>query len=190
MGWKSLNTPLLRAPLCSDDKWGTSTRENLGQNLSQCFLVQLQLDHHWPSSSLSSLSFSSSTSSLSWWPWWESPSQTGSQSWSLCRGVALHLEKACVSFFCFLVLDEAQMKQIMMTMRGRVERRILFTRSDCKSPGSFVGNSELQSPPHRQWALAKGDIRIYQKEISGSIKRRYKDILKGYIKIYQKEKFD
>ena len=42
---------------------------------------------------------------------------------------------------------------------------IFFTRSDCKSPGSFVGNSELQSPPHRQWALAKGDIRIYQKEI-------------------------
>ena len=119
MGWKSN----LRAPLCSDDKWGTSTRENLGQNLSQCFLVQLQLEHHWPSSSLSSLSFSSSTSSLSWWPWWESPSQTGSQSWSLYRGVALHLEKACVSFFCFLVLDEAQMKQIMMTMRGRVERR-------------------------------------------------------------------
>ena len=68
--------------------------------------------------------------------------------------------------------------------------QILFTRSDCKSPGSFVGNSELESPPHRQWALAKGDIRIYQKEISGSVKRRYKDILKGYIKIYQKEKFD
>ena len=144
---------------------GTSTRENLGQNLSQCFLVQLQLDHHWPSSSLSSLSFSTSTSSVSWWPWWESPSRTGSQSWSLCRGVALHSEKACISFvfflhqfcvffasslcffvfshqlcvfsfflhqfcvffcisFVILVLDEAQRKQKMMTLRRRMERRL------------------------------------------------------------------
>ena len=39
-------------------------------------------------------------------------------------------------FFCFLVLGEAQMKQIMMTMRGRVKRRFV-------SPGLIANLLEV-----------------------------------------------